>query len=169
MDVTIDLFADAAAMVWGKRAVGASKTVDVPGRGVRLMLSEAGDVVGVEVLGWSARTADPSEVAVRVAGVAEVLANDDPLARALAAMAAAPPATSPAGRPVDDDGRTMLSVREAAALIGKERSWITRQLNAGALRGRKIGNEWWTTRAWCDAYRARPAPSPTPPRAAGGG
>ena len=167
MDVTIDLVADAAAMVWGKRAAGASRTVDVPGRGVRLMLSEAGDVVGVEVLGWSARTADPSAVAVRVSGVAEVLAAADPLARA--AMAAAPPATSPAGRPVDDDGRPMLTVREAAALIGRERSWITRQLHAGALRGRKIGNGWWTTKAWCDAYLARPAPSPTPPRAAGGG
>jgi hypothetical protein len=50
---------------------------------VRLLLSAAGDVVGVEVLGWSQRTADPSEVAVRVAGAAEVIPDDDPLALAV--------------------------------------------------------------------------------------
>jgi len=153
MKVTIDLVADAAAFVWGERAKGASTTAEVPGRGVRLMLSAAGDVVGIEVLGWSARTADPSEVAVRVAGVADVLAEDDPLARALAGGLTAPVSTSSAGRPVDDGGQPMITVREAAQIIGRERSWITRQLHAGALRGRKIGNEWWTTRDWALHYR----------------
>lgn len=36
MNVTIDLVADAASVVWGDRARGAGKVVDVPGRGVRL-------------------------------------------------------------------------------------------------------------------------------------
>jgi len=153
MNVNIDLVADAAAMVWGERAKGASTVVDVPGRGVRLLLSATGDVVGVEVLGWSQRTADPSEVAVRVAGAAEVIPDDDPLALALAAAPAGPGPVTSAGRPVDDDGKPMLNVREAAELIGKERSWITRQLTSGALRGRKIGNEWWTTLAWVNAYK----------------
>ncbi|PZS27960.1 MAG: hypothetical protein DLM58_18045 [Pseudonocardiales bacterium] len=153
MNVTIDLVADAAAFVWGERAKGASATADVPGRGVRLMLSAAGDVVGVEVLGWSERTADPSEVAVRIAGVADVLAEDDPLAVALAGGLVGPVSTSTAGHPVDDAGQPMITVREAAQIIGRERSWITRQLHAGALRGRKIGNEWWTTRAWALEYR----------------
>jgi len=91
------------------------------------MLSAAGDVVGIEVLGWSERTADPSEVAVRVAGVADVLAEDDPLARALAGGLTVPVSTSSAGRPVDDAGQPMITVREAAEIIGRERSWITRQ------------------------------------------
>lgn len=153
MNVTIDLVADAASMVWGNRAKGASKVVDVPGRGVRLLLSAGGDVVGVEVLGWSGRTADPSEVAVRVAGVAEVLNESDPLAAALAELEAAPDV--PAGKPVDEHGQPMLGVRDAAELIGKDRSWITRQLNSGALRGRKLGSEWWIARDWAIEYRDR--------------
>ena len=157
MNVTIDLVADAASMVWGERAKGASKVVEVPGRGVRLLLSAAGDVVGVEVLGWSGRTADPSEVAVRVAGVAEVVNATDPLAAALAELAAAPNVW--AGRPVDEHGQAMLGVREAAELIGKDRSWITRQLNSGALRGRKIGSEWWIARNWAIEYRDKAAPA----------
>ena len=154
MNVNIDLVADVAAMVWGERAKGASKAVDVPGRGVRLLLSAAGDVVGVEVLGWSERSANPAEVAVRVASVAEVISDDDPLALALATAPAGPVPFTHAGRPADDDGKPMLNVREAAELIGKERSWITRQLNSGALRGRKVGNEWWTTLAWVNTYKA---------------
>lgn len=153
MNVTIDLVADAASMVWGDRSKGASKLVDVPGKGVRLLLSAAGDVVGVEVLGWSGRTADPSEVAVRVAGVAEVLNESDPLAAALAELETAPDV--PAGKPVDEHGQPMLGVREAAELIGKDRSWITRQLNSGALRGRKLGSEWWIARNWAIEYRDR--------------
>lgn len=156
MNVTIDLVADAASMVWGDRAKGASKVVDVPGRGVRLLLSAAGDVVGVEVLGWSGRTADPAEVAVRVAGVAEVLDESDPLTAALAELQDAP--DLPAGKPVDELGQPMLGVREAAELIGKDRSWIIRQLNSGALRGRKLGSEWWIARAWAIEYRDRSAP-----------
>jgi len=35
------------------------------------------------VLGWSERTANPSEVAARVAGVADVLAESDPLVRSM--------------------------------------------------------------------------------------
>ncbi|SDP33640.1 hypothetical protein SAMN04515671_3776 [Nakamurella panacisegetis] len=159
MNVTIDLVADAASMVWGERAKGASQVVDVPGRGVRLLLSAAGDVVGVEVLGWSQRTADPSEVAVRVAGVAEILDDSDPLAVALAELDAAPQV--PVGKPVDEHGQPMLGVREAAELIGKDRSWIIRQLNAGALRGRKIGSEWWIAKDWAIEYRDRTGPAPT--------
>ena len=157
MNVTIDLVADAASMVWGERAKKGSKVVEVPGKGVRLLLSAAGDVVGVEVLGWSGRTADPSEVAVRVAGVAEVLNETDPLVAALAELAAAP--NVQAGRPVDEHGQAMLGVREAAELIGKDRSWITRQLNSGALRGRKIGSEWWIARNWAIEYRDKAAPA----------
>ncbi len=41
------------AFVWGERTKGASTTAEVSGRGVRLMLSVAGDVVGIEVLGWN--------------------------------------------------------------------------------------------------------------------
>lgn len=119
---------------------------------MRLLLSAAGDVVGVEVLGWSSRTADPSEVAVRVAGVAEVL-DEDPLAAALAELDAAPDV--PAGKPVDEHGQPMLGVRAAAELIGKDRSWIIRQLNSGALRGRKVGSEWWIARDWAIEYRDR--------------
>ncbi len=159
MNVTIDLVADAASMVWGDRAKGASQVVDVPGKGVRLLLSVAGDVVGVEVLGWTGRTADPADVAVRVAGVAEVLDDDDPLAAALAELATIPAVS--AGKPVAEDGQVMLSVREAAELIGKERSWITRQLNSGALRGRKIGSEWWIARPWALEYRDRAPASST--------
>ncbi len=43
--------------------------------------------------------------------------------------------------PIDDAGQPMITVRQAAQLIGRERSWITRQLHVGALRGGKIGNE----------------------------
>ncbi len=35
----------------------------------------------------------------------------------------------------------MITVREAAQTIGRERPWLTRQLHAGALRGGKIGND----------------------------
>jgi len=35
----------------------------------------------------------------------------------------------------------MITVREAAQLIGRERSWITRRLHVGALREGKIGIE----------------------------
>ncbi|MDQ2847528.1 MAG: hypothetical protein M3Y77_14540 [Actinomycetota bacterium] len=49
----------------------------------------------------------------------------------------------------------MLRVRAAAELIGKDRSWIIRQLNSGALRGRKVGSEWWIARDWAIAYRDR--------------
>lgn len=94
MNVTIDLVADAAAFVWGDRAKGTNTTADVHGRGVRLMLSAGGDVVGIEALGWSQRTTEPPEVAVRVAGVADVLTEDDPLAQALAAAQAAPVSAS---------------------------------------------------------------------------
>ncbi len=51
--------------------------------------------------------------------------------------------------PIDDAGQPMITVRQAAQTIGRERPWITRQLHAGARRGRKIGNDPrlgpWTT------------------------
>lgn len=153
MNVTIDLAADAAMMVWGQRARGRSVVVDVPGKGVRLLLNDAGDVVGVEVLGWTERAGAPAEVALHVDGAtaADVLAEDDPLALALS-TAATDVAPTGAGRPLDEQGQPMISVREASELTGKERSWLTRQLNAGKLRGRKVGSEWWTTSAWCEDY-----------------
>lgn len=43
--------------------------------------------------------------------------------------------------PIDDAEQPMITVREAAQTIGRERPWITRQLHAGALRGGKIGND----------------------------
>ena len=92
---------------------------------------------------------------MKVAGVAEVLDETDPLAVALAALEAVPAPVGVAGRPVDERGAPMLNAREAAERIGKDRSWITRQLNSGSLRGRKVGSEWWIAQAWADAYIAR--------------
>ena len=154
MKLEIDLVADAATFVWGDRAEGRSTVTEVPGRGARLLLNAAGDVVGVEVLGWSYRTADPSDVQVRVIGVGEVLEDDDSLALALTAPASEI-VTTPAGRPVDEAGMPMFSAPEAAAIIGQERSWISRQLNTGRLRGRKVGRQWWVTQQWIDDYRQR--------------
>ena len=152
MRVDIDLVADAASMIWGDRTGGSSTLADVPGRGVRLLLNAAGDVVGIEVLGWSQRAGDPANVGVRVTASAEVLAPNDPLAAALNHPGPAIPAVTAAGRPVDENQSPMLTLREAAEQIGQDRSWISRQLNAGKLRGRKIGNEWWTTHEWIQDY-----------------
>lgn len=82
--VSIDLAADAATISWGERAPGRSEYVERGGKGVRLLLDAAGDVVGIEVLGWSHRTADPREGAVNVsAQLGEELGPDHPLVRLL--------------------------------------------------------------------------------------
>lgn len=46
----------------------------------------------------------------------------------------------------------MITLAEAALLIGKERSWLSREMTANRLIGLKIGRSWWTTRGWIDAY-----------------
>ena len=55
----------------------------------------------------------------------------------------------------------MITVREAAT---DHRARITHHLHASALRKRKSGNEWWTTRDWALQYR-HTHPPPTRPRA----
>jgi len=72
------------------------------------MLSSTGDVVGVEVLGWSQRTQAPAEVAVRIVGVADVLDDDDPLAQALLAGTNTS-SVDVSGRP-EHDGEPMRSM-----------------------------------------------------------
>lgn len=79
MKVDIDLAADAAAIQWAQRAPGRSKLFSQPGgRGVRLYFSDAGDVVGMEVLGWSKRTDTPTDVQVVVhsSDEGEILGED---------------------------------------------------------------------------------------------
>jgi len=64
--------------------------------------------------------------------------------------------------PIDGAGQPMITVRQAAQTIGRERPWITRQLHAGALRGGKIGND----RDWALDYRhTRSTTHPARPRA----
>jgi hypothetical protein len=87
MRVEIDQTADAASIQWAPRARAASEVVAKPGRrGVRLFFDDAGDVVGLEVLGWSTRTDAPAEVQVVVqpAQAGEVFGEEHPFARALA-------------------------------------------------------------------------------------
>jgi hypothetical protein len=86
MRVEIDQTADAASIQWAPRARAESQVVGRPeGRGVRLYFDEAGDVVGLEVLGWSQRTASPAEVQVVVhpAPAGDLLPADDALSREL--------------------------------------------------------------------------------------
>jgi hypothetical protein len=147
--------ADAAAIEWAPRARGESQVVARPGaRGVRLYFDAAGDVVGLEVLGWSRRAETPREVRVVVhppGGGA--LAGGHPLARALAEAPGV--ATDDRHRPLHE-GRPMLTLAEAAARVGRERSWVSREVAAGRLRALKIGRSWWTAREWIDEYeRAR--------------
>ncbi len=164
MKVDIDLVSDAATLQWAPRTSGASRLVNTHGRGVRLLLNEAGDVVGVEVLGWSRRTHEPADVQVHIhtGESAEVAPDDDPL---VVALNAAQTHTDLSGRPLEA-GVAMLSLAEAAAALELERSWLSRELNAGRLRGRKIGREWWTTREWLGEYRARRAATGRSQRAA---
>src|SRR5437764_1204062 len=87
MRIEIDQTADAASIQWAPRACATSQIVGRPGgRGVRLYFNDAGDVVGLEVLGWSERADAPAEVQVVVqpAQSGELLASAQPFARALA-------------------------------------------------------------------------------------
>lgn len=160
MQIAIDPRADALDIRWGAPAPGQSMVVgDVLKGGVRLYRDDTGAVVGLEVLFWSRRTEAPQDVQVTVysSEAAEVVPDDHPLARALLSGAAGSAVeTDHEGRPVHE-GTPMLSLAEAAARIGRERSWIARELAAGRLRGRKIGREWWTLPAWVDAYVAEHA------------
>jgi hypothetical protein len=86
MRVEIDQTADAASIQWAPRARAASQVVGRPGgRGVRLYFNDAGDVVGLEVLGWSTRTDTPAEVQVVVqpSQAGELLDGEHALARGL--------------------------------------------------------------------------------------
>lgn len=152
MRIEIDPVADAAAIEWAPRAPGASQVVARPnGRGVRLFFNDTGDVVGLEVLGWSHRTETPHEVRVVVhpAQTGEVLPGEHPLARALSDAPAL--TTDDQHRPLQE-GQPMLTLAEAAARIGRERSWVSRQMAAGRLRALKIGRAWWTAPEWVEAH-----------------
>jgi Protein of unknown function (DUF2283) len=176
--IEIDPAADAAAIEWAPRARGESQVVGRPGaRGVRLYFDAAGDVVGLEVLGWSRRAETPREVRVVVHAerAREALPGAHPLARAMSEGPAV--ATDDRHRPLHE-GRPMLTLAEAAARVGRERSWVSREMTAGRLRALKIGRSWWTAREWVDEYeRARrggpgaagePRRPPAGRRAAGG-
>jgi len=151
MKVDIDLAADALSVEWAPRARAASQVVGRRGRpGVRIHYNEAGDVVGFEVPGWSRRTEDPTDVAVAVHALdsAETLTQDHPLVQALAAATVE---TDEENRPLQD-GEPMITLTEAARLIGKERSWLSREMSAGRLRALKIGRTWWTSPDWVQSY-----------------
>jgi hypothetical protein len=157
--IEIDPAADAAAIEWAPRAPGTSQVVARPGaRGVRLFFDAAGDVVGLEVLGWSRRAETPQEVRVVVhTQRGEALAGDHPLARALSEAPAV--ATDDRHRPLHE-GRPMLTLAEAAARVGRERSWVSREMAAGRLRALKIGRGWWTAPGWIDEYERARASAP---------
>ena len=151
MRVDIDLVADALSVGWGRRGRASSQVIGRPGRqGARVHYNDGGDVVGFEVLGWSTRAEDPTEVAVSVhaESSAEVLSFDDELVKALAAATVE---TDQEHRPLQN-GQPMITLAEAALLIGKERSWLSREMTAGRLLALKIGRTWWTSQSWVDAY-----------------
>lgn len=151
MKVDIDLAADVLSVEWAARSRAASQLVGRPGRpGARVHFNEAGDVVGFEVLGWSQRTEDPTDVAVAVhaADSADTLAADHPLVEALGSSSVE---TDAEHRPIHD-GEPMITLAEAARLIGKERSWLSREMSAGRLRAMKIGRTWWTSSDWVESY-----------------
>jgi hypothetical protein len=153
--IEIDPAADATAIQWAPRARGQSQVVARPGaRGVRLYFDAAGDVVGLEVLGWSRRAETPQEVCVAVRpGGGDALADSHPLAQALSEASGV--ATDDRHRPLHA-GRTMLTLTEAAERVGRERSWVSREMAAGRLRALKVGRSWWTVGTWIDDYlRAR--------------
>jgi hypothetical protein len=151
MKVDIDLVADALSVQWAPRARAASQIVGRPGRpGVRVHFNEAGDVVGFEALGWSRRTEDPTgvEVVVHAGDSVETLAGDHPLARALAGTNLE---TDADHRPMHD-GAPMITLAEAARMVGRERSWLSREMGAGRLQALKIGRTWWTSPDWVERY-----------------
>jgi hypothetical protein len=115
-----------------------------------MYFNEAGDVVGFELLGWSHRTDDPTEVAVAVhaADSAEQLPKRHPLTQALSRASIE---TDASHRPIQD-GEPMITLAEAADLTGKERSWLSREMKSGNLRALKIGRTWWTSQSWIDSY-----------------
>lgn len=160
MKIAIDTIADATTIQWGERAAGRSREVRGAGKGVRLLLGSTGAVVGVEILGWSTRTVDPTDVQLSIHGAdnAELLASTDPLAQALAALATTDP-IAPAdtrGRPTRN-GQPMIPAVEAAQALGLDRSWLNRLMNSGKLRAEKIRGGWWTTPEWIEAFEHRTA------------
>jgi hypothetical protein len=151
MKVSIDLAADAAKMQWAPRARGRSYVVEVDGRGVRLLQNEQGDVVGVEVLGWSTRSEVIASVEVAVVGLeqAEVLDGDSDFGQQLLAKDLA---MDEDGRPLHE-GRPMLSLTEAAKILELDRSWVSREVSKGRLESLRVGSQAWTTEQWVAAYK----------------
>ena len=151
MKVDIDLAADAVSVGWAPRSRAHSQIVGRSGRaGARIYFNEAGDVVGFELLGWSHRTDDPTEVAVAVhaADSGEQLPKRHPLTQALSRPSIE---TDASHRPIQG-GEPMITLAEAAELTGKERSWLSREMKSGNLRALKIGRTWWTSQSWIDSY-----------------
>ena len=80
MDIRIDRIADAVLITWASRASGASRVVQFEqGAGVRLLLDDESNVVGLEILGYSRRTADPQSVTTTFSSDGEVLDEEHPL------------------------------------------------------------------------------------------
>jgi hypothetical protein len=159
MQVKIDQAADAALITWADRRGGRSRTVDLPnGKTVRLLLDQAGELAGLEVLGWWRRAQNPLEVQVLIEDrPAEAVGPHDPLGEALERRGLNVSAAD--GRPIES-GLAMVPMSEVAERTGLERSWLTREAAAGRLRARKIGREWWTTDAWIKAYEEDRATRP---------
>jgi uncharacterized protein YuzE len=172
MEVRIDPEADAVKIEWGTKPGVRSRAVGDPaGGGVVLDEDEDGNVVGVEVLFWSHRTATALDVRVVVAdpaaGETLTLSDDHPLARALAAGRATAAAEA-GGRPLHR-GAPMLPLGEAAARLGRDRSWLAREVARGRLKSVRVGRQWWTTPEWVDAYAAARRPPPGRRRAPASG
>ncbi len=151
MKVDIDLVADAASIEWAPRARGLSQIIRKGNRpGVRVHFNEVGDVVGLEVLGWSRRTDAPTDVDVKLHGLdsPQTLGADHSLVRALKESGLE---TDVQNRPIQG-GKPMLSLPEAARLTGKERSWLSREMASGRLQAMKIGRSWWTSQEWIQSY-----------------
>ena len=131
MRIEIDPAADAAAIEWAPRARGESQVVARPGaRGVRLYFDAAGDVVGLEVLGWSRRAETPQEVRV-VVRLRQGRARSRTTTRSPRALSeASGVATDDRHRPLHE-GLPMLTLAEAA---GADR--------AGALLGIPRDGRW---------------------------
>jgi hypothetical protein len=154
--IEFDPATDAAAIEWAPRACGESQVVGRPGgRGVRLYFDAAGDVVGLDVLGWSRRADAPHDVQVVFHNVpaARAPSGDNPPPRT---RAEAPSVTTDEWHRPLRHGAPMLSLKEAASGLGRERSSVSREMAAGRLRALKIGRGWWTTPEWVQEYlRAR--------------
>jgi hypothetical protein len=84
MNIDIDQAADAVLISWAPRAPGRSVVGTFGGKSVRLLLNDANDVVGIEVLGWSTRTEQPLALTVNVTTGAdsEILGAQHPLTNA---------------------------------------------------------------------------------------